>query len=381
MIYFIYMEYTPNTASSNRMLTYLRSFEKMGISINVIFFLPDKNKSVVPGVFENVKIIYYWKRFFINNRILKYISLWLYKQHFHYRLKKGDKVYVYSHDSLTKWCLKRKRIDLFYEKTECPEVHLAGQGLYVPTLQKHIEMCKKVKGLFVISSQLKKYYINKGVDDSKIHIINMTVDTSRFDRILKQDNHDKYIAYCGTASNNKDGVDNLIKAFAHVVEKHPQYKLYVIGKGLKKDDDSGNRELVEMLHLQDKVVFTGVVSSEEMPQILKNADILALARPNNVQAKYGFPTKLGEYLLTGNPVVVTSVGDIPFFLKDGENALIAPPDNHVLFSEKLIWAINHPLECKKIGESGRKVAMTQFNGLSETRKLYNFITKADTEAL
>ena len=48
--------------------------------------------------------------------------------------------------------------------------------------------------------------------------------------------------------------------------------------------------------------------------------MLVLARPDNIQAKGGFPTKLGEYLATGNPVVVTKVGEIPNYLIDGVNA-------------------------------------------------------------
>ena len=50
--------------------------------------------------------------------------------------------------------------------------------------------------------------------------------------------------------------------------------------------------------------FTGRTSPEVMPQILTDASILALARPNNVQSQNGFPTKLGEYLATGNPVAI-----------------------------------------------------------------------------
>lgn len=70
-----------------------------------------------------------------------------------------------------------------------------------------------------------------------------------------------------------------------------------------------------------------------MPQMLKNAEALVLDRPNSLQAQYGFPTKLGEYLLTGNPVVVTKVGDIPLYLKDGVSALLSEDRNPKEFAE------------------------------------------------
>ena len=110
-----------------------------------------------------------------------------------------------------------------------------------------------------------------------------------------------------------------------------------------------------------------------MPQLLKNARVLALARPNNLQAQFGFPTKLGEYLLTGNIVVVTSVGDIPLYLKDRENALLAEPSNIEHFAEKMDWALSHPQECELLGARGKEVAIKHFNAFNETQKLMTVI--------
>ena len=203
-------------------------------------------------------------------------------------------------------------------------------------------------------------------------MINMIVDTSRFLGIEKQSS-EKYIAYCGTASNNKDGVDELIRAFAILVSKHPDYKLYIIGNTPSKDQRFGNLELVKSLGIEKNVVFTGIVSRDEIPQLLKNAEILALDRPDNLQAKYGFPTKLGEYLLTGNPVVVTNVGDIPLFLKNGISAFIADPQNAQSFADKLCWVIEHPKEAKVVGENGKRIAEMSFSYLTETKKLVNII--------
>lgn len=131
--------------------------------------------------------------------------------------------------------------------------------------------------------------------------------------------------------------------------------------------------MIEILGLKDSVVFTGIISAADMPQMLKNATVLALDRPDSLQAQCGFPTKLGEYLLTENPVVVTKVGDIPRFLKDGESALLAEERNHQDFSSKLIWALEHPVESAEIGKAGAQVAMREFNYLNETKKIIKAI--------
>ena len=110
-----------------------------------------------------------------------------------------------------------------------------------------------------------------------------------------------------------------------------------------------------------------------MPQVLKNAKILALARPQSLQNTYGFPTKLGEYLLTGNPVVITRVGDIPLFLKDKESALMSDCHDIQAFADNLLWALDNYEEAQIIGERGKRVAEEHFNYLNETRKMVHFM--------
>lgn len=123
----------------------------------------------------------------------------------------------------------------------------------------------------------------------------------------------------------------------------------------------------------ESVIFTGVIPADQIPQHLLNADILALDRPNSLQAQYGFPTKLGEYLLTANPVVVTKVGDIPLFLTDKVSALLAEPCNIQSFSNNLIWAIENTEKARQIGYNGYKIALKEFNSSSEALKIINIM--------
>ena len=225
----------------------------------------------------------------------------------------------------------------------------------------------------MISTALKDYFISRGVQESKITIVNMTVDTERFKDVSRNNNGGRIISYCGTASNNKDGVDQLIKAFAIVARIHQDVKLQIIGKAPSEDDASGNAQLVKQLGIENRVIFTGVVSAYKMPQILVNSTILALDRPDSLQARNGFPTKLGEYLLSERPVVVTKVGDIPRFLRDGESALLAEYNNPEDFASKLCWLMEHPAEADEIGKAGAQVAKTHFNYKIETKKIASVI--------
>ena len=335
--------------------------------------MPDVNKSKLTETFKYVEVIYLWDKCNIRAAYLKFLSYYINCFRFQRLLKEGDIVYIGGLEKIAKRVLKKSGVKLFIESTECPEVYSYLNPIHETKPNEFVDICKKIDGLFVISTGLKDYYSQRGVDRDKIHIINMTVDPSRFSNIIKSEYGQKYIAYCGTVSNNKDGVDHLIKAYGIFAKSHPEVKLYIIGYVPSKDEECGNLKLIKELGLEDNIVLTGLIPAERMPRLLKNASLLALARPDNIQAKYGFPTKLGEYLMTENPVVVTTVGDIPLFLEDGNSALMAPPEDDSAFAEKMVWAIEHPEESNKIGKRGRLVAEQSFNAGIETRKMIDIM--------
>ena len=365
--YFIPSTYLPNTAATNRWLAYLKHLSERKIETHVICFMPNKDFSHMDEM-PFVSIHNYWEHYYMKIGLLKYLSCIFYYLHFRLRLRKGDVVYCYEQVNVWKLFLK-KGVRVYSEYTEKPEVIGLG-GKFFHTSQKSFrEKCKKLSGMFVISTALKQYFINLGMSPEKVHIINMIVDSNRFKDLKKIVVERPYIAYCGTAYNNKDGVDNLLKAFALFSPSHPEVDLYIIGKMPKENEALENIKLMNDLGIRDKVVLTGVVPSSEMPQMLKNACVLALDRPNNIQSQYGFPTKLGEYLLSENPVVVTAVGDIPLFLKDSKNAYVAKASNPKMFAEKLSEAYEDKEKAKAVGLNGAATARVHFSYNIETEKM------------
>lgn len=369
-LYVVCNSYQPNTASTNRILSFVRGFSELGVEADVIFLTPNLERSKENKKYPHITFKYMWEDLPFTNRFFNKLAEEYYGWKFSRTLKSGDVVFLTNFGNIFFKVINKKGVKVIHEKTEHPDVY-AFKGFNVKRYKREV---KKVDGMFVISTALKDYYESLGLSEDKIKIVNMTVDNNRFINLTKQPS-EKYIAYCGTASNNKDGVDELLKSFAIVHKTLPEIKLYIIGETPDKGDLFGNLNLIENLGIKKSVVFTGVVSAAEMPQILKNAAVLALDRPDSLQAKCGFPTKLGEYLLTENPVVVTKVGDIPLFLKDGETALIAEERNPKDFSSKLIWALQNPEESSKIGKAGAIVAMREFNYLKETKKILDVINK------
>lgn len=373
-LFFVYRSYKPGEAFTNRSLSYFHALSKIGIAANVVYLLPDNKRNKVENQIDGIDFTYYWDNLYFGNNVLRVVSYLIYIIKFLKRIKKGDKVYIYDNADLLRWILKKKGVSIYYEVTEHPSINPPSSRIKPIPMSQYLCMCKKVKGLFVISSSLKDYYIMQGVDANKIEIINMIVDAERFEYLEKLEK-ERYFAYCGTLINNKDGVDLLIKSFALFHKRHPDVKLKIIGRtpSAHELEKNENIQLIKKYHLDECIEFTGFILPHAIPQYLKDAEALILARPNNIQAQYGFPTKLGEYLLTKNPVVVTAVGDIPLFLKDGESALIAEAGNIESISKKMCWVAEHPSEAKVIGEKGYIIAKKFFNNVEETKKMLSFM--------
>lgn len=368
-LYILLRGYFPGLAPNNHYLAWLKSFDELGVKATVVNIRPNDEFERMPEIYNNLKVVNLWDNLIcrIRQRHFRYLMHLFNVWRFSRKVKAGDIVWIYDMPEVVLKLAGKKGIRVYNEVTEHPEIGV--ESIYArKNIRKRIEAIKKIDGLFVISSQLKQSYANLGVDANKIHIINMTVDASRFENLTKEE-LERTIVYCGNGANNKDGVDQLIKSFAIVYEKYPDYQLKIIGPPPKKGDFSGNIELVEQLNLNKSVVFVGRKTPDEVPQLLKNAAILALDRPDSLQAQNGFPTKLGEYLLTENPVCVTNVGDIPSFLENKVNALIAEHDNINDFASKLLWIIEHPQEAIIIGKKGKEVALRCFNPIIEAKKM------------
>lgn len=370
MFYFVPLSYNHLAAASiNRCKAYINGFSQLGVETTVVYF--GSKKEYAENELPHIRFSYFRNPF--ANKWLSYISQSLYVIWFLLKLKKGDAVFFYGSAWLwyqvVKW---KKGVRVYVEYTEKNEIVGIGGKFLTPSFENFYKACVKLDGVFVISTALREWYVSKGIDRDRIEIINVIVDFSRFEGLQKQQ-CERYVAYCGTATNNKDGVDQLIKAFAPVAGKHPDVKLYIIGKTPDNHQAFDNARLVDNLGLTDRVIFTGPVAIETMPQMLINAEVCALARPDNEQARYGFATKMGEYLLSGNPVVVTKVGDFPLFLKDGESALLADADDVNSFAEKLDWCLTNVEEAKRIGANGKQVAYKYFNYITETKKIAYFI--------
>lgn len=365
--------YCPGEAWTNRVLAYAKGWAELGEEVVLYYLITDNARTPYEINIPLVKIIDLWKCDGLLGRKLRIWSfirnLYLFKKD----VREGDNVFMYGgYEYQLKVAMDiRNKARVFSEVTEHPDINGNSRSKF--NLVDINDSMKKLNGLFVISNSLKEYYESLGISADCIHVSNMFVDINRFKDLKKATNR-KYIAYCGAVSYGKDGVNILIEAFAKFAPIHKDYQLYIIGKSVDTSELERLKELAEMLGVASSVVFTGAIPPEQMPQILYDASILALARPDSLQAQNGFPTKLGEYLATGNPVVVTKVGEIPLFIKHGVNGFLSDP-NADSFAEQLTWVADNYEHAFKVGQKGKELADNEFSYLSQSEKVLRVINQ------
>lgn len=267
------------------------------------------------------------------------------------------------------------KIKYIQEKSEFPFVlnkkSFFGK-IYSHFYIKYIYKC--FDGMIIMTKPLYNFFTARVRKNTKLILVPMTVEPERFaNNQTKVNELSKYIAYCGYMGGNKDGVPILIDAFKIVSNKYDKFKLYLIGDTSNVNEYNVLKQKIKDLDLDDKVVLTGKVNRDDMPAYLCNASLLVLARPSSLQSEGGFPTKLGEYLSTGNPVVVTRVGEIPDYLTDGVTAFLSSPDSAEAFAKKIDYVLSNPFLAQKVGLAGREIAINIFNYRIQSKKIIEFI--------
>lgn len=228
--------------------------------------------------------------------------------------------------------------------------------------------------LFVSCSDiLINYYQDKVRASCPVVNVPLVVDVKEFNKLMDVGKKRlPYITYCGNMGNNKDGVDILLRSFSYFLPHHKGYRLRLIG-GASTAEMEKLYTLADELGIKNDVDFLGYMAHSDVVKELSVSSLLALSRPANKQAEGGMPSKLAEYLLTGNPTLVTDVGEISHYVKDGRNCFLSVPDSPQAFFERMDYVVTHPDEADRVARKGKTV-VEQFDYVCQSERIAALLT-------
>ena len=174
---------------------------------------------------------------------------------------------------------------------------------------------KKADRVIVINEKLKDYAIKMGAYPDGTSVIRAGVDLDRFSSnvdgrkirqeygIKKDDTILFFMGWLYDFSGIKEVTLNLTK----IKEKHPDFKLLVVGEG---DLYPELRRIREKHNLGDHLILTGKQPYGKIPEFIGAADICLLPAHNNKVMQDIVPIKMYEYMACGKPVICTKLPGI-----------------------------------------------------------------------
>jgi len=376
-------------AATNRIFSYSRGLVELGHEVTVCSSKPGLNNifKKFTGEFDGVNYqilseARHWNYGQLR-KLIFFLKAHLFFIPFLFKSKKRNKktiVLIVSNKVSTivfvrvfTWLL---RMPLLQEKSEFPFHYMSKlwikrvviSRLYSNTIYKLFD------GMIVITTNLESFYKRKTRKSVPIFKLPLTIVAQRFMNIRCSDHFPKrYVGYCGYMGGDKDGISDLLKAFSIVNQKFKDVKLVLVGTAEKAELEAF-KLFTRQQNISDAVIFAGSLDRNEIPGFLKSAEVLVLARPDNLQASGGFPTKLGEYLASGKPVIVSKVGEIPNYLNHEKDSLLCEPNNIQDIANNIIRVLEDPSHFIPMGASGQRLAIEKFDYLQKSYDLEIFLT-------
>ena len=193
--------------------------------------------------------------------------------------------------------------------------------------------------------------------------------------IIKRNGKTKFnnpikIVYSGSFAD-KDEVSGLIDAFCNVRKRNKNIELLLTGKGKIETIEA----LKKKIEGKKTINYYGYLADKEFYEMIKKADILCAIRKNTKFANAGFPFKLGEYLATGNPVIVTNTGDVEKYVENRKDVYLIQPEDKLALKKTLTEIIQNNMAAMKIGKAGQIACLKYFNPEENGKKLLNLMKK------
>lgn len=257
---------------------------------------------------------------------------------------------------------KIKKIPFVLDKTEYP--------------RKKNNFWEKVKlkcfdGIITISKELESYFKNY---NKSTFLLPMSINPKRYQDLQRVKITNNITVVFGV--HNRDCIEDSILGFIQFLKntRNSSSQLILVGDYKRLFEIHNLESLTKIIKdsgFESRIIFKGLVPINDIPLVLKSSRVLLTTPQFFISG--GFPTKLGEYLLSGVPVVATRVGELEDYLCDKKDIIFVEPNNIDCIAKTLNWVFQNEHEVQKIGLSGARKANRVFNAKTYVNDLIVFL--------
>lgn len=214
---------------------------------------------------------------------------------------------------------------------------------------------KHSDAVIAVTNNIKEFLIKKGIEESKIHVIENGANIELFrpydQKICRDklglDNSQKYVCFVGKLAPWQ-GVEYLIKASTQAL-KNSDIMFLIVGDGVSRE---GLEKHAFLFGVDKSFLFLGKVPYEQVPLYINASDICVVPKVKSLSSGYS-PLKLYEYLACGKPVIATNTFGFEF-LETINAGILVDPENTTDFAKAILRLLEDKDLSGQMGKNGFK---------------------------
>lgn len=176
----------------------------------------------------------------------------------------------------------------------------------------------RADGIIAISRLIQEHFTKKNQNVVRIPTITDCINTHS--RLKIQSQPIRFV-FAGQLDNGKDNIDTFIAALHIVDPKGERIQMDIYGQSVSQVKKHLGKN-AGLLDIHPNIIIHGRVPQQEAQEACLNSDFSVFFRLNRRSANAGFPTKLGECMTFGTPVVCNDTGDISLVVKNRVNGYL-----------------------------------------------------------
>jgi glycosyltransferase involved in cell wall biosynthesis len=220
--------------------------------------------------------------------------------------------------------------------------------------------------LVVITPLLEKFYREKKLRQVHITGLFLPNQPQHQEAIIKTAKQ-IIIGYLGSFAH-KDDLTTLLAACEKLASEKTKIHLILIGAA---------HEIFDINNSFLTIDYKGELESNQIQAVLTSCHVLVAIRKNNLYSNYGFPSKLGEYFLSGRPIICAKNIVLPVDFENEKNIYRVQPEKVNQLADTIAIIEENYDQAAAIGALGKETALATYNSKIILGDWYNFVFKEE----
>ncbi len=305
-----------------------------------------------------------------------------------YLAKKSKVPFILEYNSSTAWGLRNWSKQNSWKSFSGFFLNLYKYLFEIPVADRLENYnIKNASVIVVVSEELKRQLVERGVDPNKIafypngvdpEVYKPGIDGSAVREKLGIDKGEVLFGFIGSFGQ-WHGVDVLADSISRYFKRpdaSSNCRFLLIGDGYTMPQV---KEHLKDLDDPNRVILTGMIPQYEAVNYLSACDyLLSPHKPNPDGTKFfGSPTKLFEYMALGKGIIASELEQIGHILKHDETAYMVEPGDPDSLSEAISWSLLHRTQMEEYGVKARSKVLERYTWDSHVEEILSTLASQD----